>query len=426
MHLYENYTKRQYFLEKETLHKKLYPGLEYKDARIRQLLTLLHKLLQDFLILEFRKNEKQDSIDLLKIYEQENQAKHFESQEKRIEKQFQGLSIQTLETLYQQADRAAIQYRYQVKNRRAGYESLSRWIQYSDLFFYAQKLEHACLAWAETTVNQQEFDLPLLDSILLEIESRGLETNPLIGAYYYCYQALRSDLQEGYFDLLIQKLDQYKQELTPETLRSVYLLALNFCIRRYNAGDKAFLPTEFDLYKAGLESGYLISEGRLSRFTYRNIMTVCIALEDWKFAESFTIQYRDFLDAKFAESSYHFNMARLTYHKKDYSSAEKHLQQTEFEELFVQLAARVVQIKISHETESTDLLQAQLANLKKFLYRRKKELGYHLENYQNFVKFAEKLPAFQFWSKTKQSDYLNRLHATPNCADREWLIDQTI
>ncbi|MEO1436133.1 MAG: hypothetical protein AAFV80_11405, partial [Bacteroidota bacterium] len=360
---------------------------------------------------------------LLNRYHQWQLPKHLESLDKRAQKAISQKEIKP--STEQLARLHAARYEYSVANRREGTQALKQWILYNEQAHCAEKLQLACLAWAESTLNKEVFEIPFLPEVIKEVEKYDWQEIPQIGAYYFCYQALRSKPETGYFEVLIQRLETYQQELKTETLRSIYLLALNFCIRRYNAGDKAYLQTEFDLYRASLEAGHLFSEGKLSRFTYRNIVTVCLALRQIEYGIEFTAYYQDYVEAPFATSSFHFNMARLCHFQQQYHAALDHLQQTEFEELFVQLAARVTQVKIYFETEEVDLFLNQIQNLKKFLYRKKKRIGYHLENYQQFLKHAERLIEFDYWSKEKQQGFIRQIQETPNLAEREWLLLQS-
>ena len=74
-------------------------------------------------------------------------------------------------------------------------------------------------------------------------------------------------------------------------------------------------------------------------------------------------------------------------HHSGLSMALKLLQKAEFGDLLLNLAARSLQLKIYYELQELDLLDSHLQAFRTFL-RRKKELGYHRDNYLNTVRFT--------------------------------------
>jgi hypothetical protein len=52
-------------------------------------------------------------------------------------------------------------------------------------------------------------------------------------------------------------LTQYGNLFPADELRDLFILALNFCIRQYNAGSSDYLAEQFELYKEGFSKDFL-------------------------------------------------------------------------------------------------------------------------------------------------------------------------
>ena len=124
-------------------------------------------------------------------------------------------------------------------------------------------------------------------------------------------------------------------QFPPEETRDLYLLAINYCIKRLNEGHQRYAWEGLELYKEGLHQDILISNGLISRFSYRNIVAMGLVAEDFSWVASFISNYRSYLPKAHRESMFSFNMARLEYHRKHYDSALQLLQKSEYKDLLL-------------------------------------------------------------------------------------------
>jgi hypothetical protein len=208
-----------------------------------------------------------------------------------------------------------------------------------------------------------------------------------------------------------------------EEVRDLYILAINFCIRRYNAGNPAYLGDQFDFYKDGLRQGYFLTDGELSRYTYQNAVTSGLIMREFDWVEQFVNDYREKLAEPYRESVFSFNLALLAYEKKQYDTALPLLQKAEYKDLLLNLAAKTLQLKIYFELDEIDLLEAHLSAFKTFL-RRKKELGYHRGNYLNTIYFTYKLLETNPFDKEARAVLRTEIAEAKNIGEKEWLLGQ--
>ncbi|HNM25829.1 MAG TPA: hypothetical protein PKL15_10380, partial [Saprospiraceae bacterium] len=215
-----------------------------------------------------------------------------------------------------------------------------------DLAFLTQKLWHSCFMLSHQAVANTRYDFGLLDAALEYAERSGALEIPAVALYYYCYRALTEASEHAHFQQFKNLLLTHDRLFPAEERRDLFILAINFCIRQYNAGNSAYLREQFDFYQAGLERKYFLTDGVLSRYTYLNAATSGMALQELDWAERFIHDYRDYLPEAHRESLFSFNLARLEYQRQARGNALQLLQKTDYKDLPLSLAAKTLQLKI--------------------------------------------------------------------------------
>jgi hypothetical protein len=182
----------------------------------------------------------------------------------------------------------------------------------------------------------------------------------------------------------------------------LYLLAINYCIKKNNDGKPDFLRFELELYEEGLTHKYLHINGFISRFTYRNVVTLALILGEFDWVAQFIENFKVDIEPAHQEANYNYCRARLAYEKKDYKLVFALLQQVDYEEVMISLAAKSLLMKVLYETDAYDALDAHCEAMRTYI-RRKAYMGYHQENYLNLIKFTKQLLKINLNSKKELS-----------------------
>jgi hypothetical protein len=315
------------------------------------------------------------------------------------------------------------QYRFSSAHRRMSELNLQQLSDTLDIAFVARKLRFACLAVSHQTVYKTEYDLGLIPSLLEHVEGKQLHRIPAIGAYYFGFLTLTEPNQGMYFVQFKQTITDHGDKFPQEELGDLYLLAINFCIKRYNEGDHQYVKDEFELYRQGLAKKLFLKNNTLSRFSYRNIVTVGLVMEEFDWVENFIHEYRPHLDPGYRASMFSFSLARLEYSRKNYKEALHLLQKSDYKDLLLNLAAKTVMLKIFYELDEYDLLDAHLKAMYTFI-RRKKIIGYHQTNYLNLIQFVRKLMEHNPYDRKATQSIRRQLEQTKAVAEKGWLLEQ--
>lgn len=410
--------------EKEAAYSVIFSDEPFDDHRLRMLMSQLFQLAGQFLaVQDFLADEAQPLMRLGQALRKRKLVTHFSQTSADLAQKLDNQPYRNAD-FYQNKYLASLEkYRTAYDMREVESQQLQALSDELDTAFLTRKLWQACILLSHEAVSNTSYDFGLLDEALRFAERSGGLNTPAIAIYYHCYRALTNPDSPDFFQNFKVLVLRHGGLFPAEEVRDLYILAINFCIRRYNAGSQQYLRDQFDFYKDGLRQGYFLTDGELSRYTYQNAVTSGLVMRDFEWVEQFIYSYRDKLAAPYQESVFSFNLARLAYEKKQFDQALHLLQLAEYKDLLLNLAAKTLQLKIYFELDEFDLLEAHLSAFNIFL-RRKKELGYHRDNYLNTIQFTRKLLETNLFDKKARAALRAEIEAAKSLGEKEWLLGQ--
>lgn len=410
--------------EKEAAYAVAFPAEPFDDHRLRMLMSQLYQLAGQYLaVRDFLADKPQTLLRMGQAFRKRKLSAQFAQAANDLAQILEAQPYRNAD-FYQNKYLASLEnYRSTFDQRAVESPQLQQLSSELDTSFLAQKLWQACLLLSHEAVTNTSYDFGLLDEALRFAERSGALETPAIAVYYHCYRALTNPDSPDFFQNFKALVLRHGTLFPADEMRDLYILAINFCIRRYNAGNQQYLRDQFDFYKDGLRQGYFLTDGELSRYSYQNAVTSGLVMREFDWVEHFIHDYRDKLAGPYRESVFSFNLARLAYERKQYDTALPLLQKAEYKDLLLNLAAKTLQLKIYFELDEFDLLEAHLAAFKTFLLR-KKELGYHRENYLNTIQFTRKLLEINPFDKEARSALRAEIDAVKNLGEKEWLLGE--
>jgi len=200
-------------------------------------------------------------------------------------------------------------------------------------------------------------------------------------------------------------------------------MAINYCVRQLNSGVEKYVRSVFELYQYGLEHAILIENNHLNQFTHKNIITTAIRLEEYDWVKHFIQKYTPFLEDEYQESYTHYAKAKLLFAQQKYDPCMQLLIKVEFDDLFLNMSAKSILLKIYYEQNSIDALMALLVSFRRFL-QRKTIVAYHREIYKNMILLTEKLLAAPLNDTTKIAALREEIQQTNPLTEKPWLLAQ--
>ncbi|MGB1205251.1 MAG: hypothetical protein ACPG5B_06370 [Chitinophagales bacterium] len=396
----------------------------YKDAKIRLVGSYLLKVVEEFLMQESLKvNVFSKQILLLKSYRERQLSKHFTALMRLLQQQQTKFSFQDAHYFLaqQQLSQELNQYIEQQQNRSLE-PNLQQLSDSLDAFYLINKLKCCCAIMNYQNITAIDYELPFADAVLQHLAKNNYAHIPIIRLYYLALLTLKENDKEEYFAELKQTLFQNLTKISLHDLQDIFVLARNYCIKRINNGDAAYLSELFDLYKIEIKEQIILENGQIPPSTYKNIVTLGIHLQQFEWTEQFINDYKTHIASVFSEDVFHYNLARLFFDKKEYNKAIVQLNLVSFNEKFLALDTRVLLAQAYYELDETEVLYALLDSFYAYL-KRKKNIAYHQAHYLNFVSLLKKMIRILPKEKIKK-EQLFQLINRQKTVEKKWLLDK--
>lgn len=413
-------------LSREQAWQALHPNEPYNDQQLRLLLSYLYRCLEDFL----RQREAEQSPWLhqhllLAAYRKRGLDSHFQKAYRKLDKQQRSEPRRPPE--YHLAQYWLEQERYQEESTRGRTRELNLQELEDQLTtaFLSMKLRQGCFLLAHETVYKASYHIALEVALLDLAGEEPYRNIPAVSIYAHCFRMLRFPEEDAHFTAFRARLFQSIGLFPRAELRDLFLLAINFCIRKINQTAEGYLREALELYRKGLETEALLENGTLSRFTYNNAIGIALRLEEFGWAEHFLNHYRPFLEAGQQEAAFSLNAARLAFARRQYGQVLAHLQRADYRDLINNMVAKTLQMKAYYELSEFDLLEAHLRTMKAFL-RRKRHIGYHQQNYLNIIRYTQKLLALNLVNKEAVKALEEEIRNAEPLTEKGWLLGKVL
>jgi hypothetical protein len=314
-------------------------------------------------------------------------------------------------------------FEYTRQQRRLGEDNTPAVREAFTMWVALESLQQGCGQLAQKSVTSIVTAIPYLAETLRMVEAGMFSGQPAILTWHSAYQALSATDDTGLFAVFKQALQAHGGLFGTADQRDLYILAINVCIRRINAGDRAFVREAFELYREGLELKVFLENGYLSRFTYRNVLNIAVALEEWDYARRHLDTFREYLHPQTRDNTWGYNLATWHFRRKEYDAAQELLRGVDLPEMLENFDGRCMLAIIYYETDALQALDSLLDSFEIYL-RRHKEGGYHRLMYLHFVRYLKAIVAHPFRSAVATEKLRDRITHTEYVADREWLLKQ--
>ena len=254
-------------------------------------------------------------------------------------------------------------------------------------------------------------------------ETNDLLETPAVGLYYFCYK-FQTDLPGAgqHFERFRLLLDTHAEAFPQDELRTLYLLAINFGIKKINQSAEGWLRVTLDLYQGALARKLLLENGQISRFAFNNIIAIALKLGELDWVERFILEHKNLLERQWREATASLGLSRVAYARRDFKTALLNLQRSDYKDLINNLTAKTLQLKIFYESGEYDLLENHLKGMKNYI-RRHTSIGYHRTNYGLIVAYTQQLMGLDYKKKEAVGALRAAIIAEEILTEKEWFLE---
>lgn len=405
------------------LFETLYPNMPYDDVKLRLFFSELLGLLRRFLFVEaMQSSEEEHSLNLLRYLRQHREVDAFERLARRLQREFDADSGW---------NPRRFEWRHRLEMEKMSYESFRNRFTHFDFNLGAAQLEVAALIQrlriyleqlSHEAIGRTPAAYPMLDAWIRHANEQGWDQHPELRLYLLATQLFREPAQDVLFYEYLSLLGEQEAGFDFETGRELYLTALNYGIRKINQNAVEFFKISLDLFRHCVERGWILDYGVMSSLTYKNIIVLCLRMNDLDLAEQLLDAYRPLVDARDRPMIYQFCLARIRKERGDFRGALYLLNTSLFKDPLIELNARVEMIKIYYEIDDPELMNNQLTATRQ-LIRRSKKLGYHREYYVNFLTASARLLSLRRPDQHAKQVWMDGILADKKLIEKSWLYN---
>jgi len=411
-------------IKKKVVFKEVYKDETYDDGKMRYLQSFLLNSIKEYLsISEFKRRDFDKKLLLCEVLRKRGIDTGFSREWDSLKNSQERLSEINSEAHFRQYALFKEFYAFASQKKRRGEMKLQEFSNELSYFFAAEILKQALTILTYTTMSSESVQLPLFEEVLSAVENKKFDHVPVVQLYYHSYLALLEPENAENYLKLKDLVEEHWQKFPTSEIRDIFLLAINYCIKKWNSGEKDYMNEVFKWYKKGLDRKVLLENGNLSRFTYLNILSAGLVVneQDWVF--NFLNNYKKNIKQEHRENTYKYSLAVFYFRQSEYEKAMKLLIQVRSADILYNLEARRMLLRIYFELGEDDALDSLLDSFEVFI-RRQKNIGYHRENYLNLIKMMKKIRKTNLSDRSAVRKIIRDVKKIKAMAEQKWLLEK--
>lgn len=425
-------------LNREKVYQKIFPKSTFDEQKLHNVMSNLKKLFHRFLAIDYI--EKQPLLEDLYTLEATFERNQFELMNNRAKLLEKHLADQKYEDYFFHHAHYRMDYNlgyygghYVDRTKTETFQSM---LDHLDRSFLIEKLRNCCHLTANSMQVNTHYDFGLLTPLLKHVQTHYIDTPASdqdwsIRLYWTILQTMQDEGNAAHYQELKRMLNESFDHFSPEAKQDLYGFASNYCIRRSMTGDEDYKRELFGLYKRGLETKLLLSNGMITEYNYKNIATLGGNLREFDWTENFLQEYKMLLPVSKRDNVYNYNLAYLFYNKKQYKQVLSNLLHVQFTDVMYYLNSNFLMLRTYYALKDTEALLSLIETFRIFVMRNKKMSPTQRKEYTNFLRFAKKLVELKhhgMYTRSVLEEKLKALRAkietTDSVINRSWLLEE--
>lgn len=411
-------------LKREQVYALLFPRQKYDERKMNHCMSFLLKLMEQYLAFsDFSSNELLVNIYTLRAYTHKKLKKHYAQTLESTQKKIGQYPYRNKDFYYYQYLLADTENENFLQQKIRKYDArLQNAADHFDNFILANKLKYFCEMQDRKMTLAADYQLHLKAEIRAYLQQYHVAELPGIHVYQMILNLLEHPEEVGYF-FSLKKLLLFHHNAFPEAeIKDLYFYFINYCIRKINHGHTDFLKELFDIYQTCLKNNLLLDNGKLSPYTYKNIIGVALRLNQSEWVKNFIAENTKLLTPEFRDNAFHYNMAEYYYSLQDFSNAISHLNQVAFSDIYYSFDTKKMMLKIYFQLNEIDALYSLISSFQMFIRRNKSVSEANKMAYKNFIHVIQLF--IKHRHEKKATEIQQALENLAPLADKKWLTEQ--
>lgn len=410
-------------------------GEEFKDIRIREMLSALNKIVKDFLVFnELRNSDFYYELDLLKQYKKRDLENLYQIQLKVLKDILEKDTFKNKE-YYKRTFLLASEENehFTAKHIRTLDENIQIKVDNLDFYYFSTKLKESCEMLNRQRLLNQQYEFHLFEEIevLIEKNRDGYLNQATILCYYEIYKLLISQDDVNQLEVCLETLKKHASNFSGEELKTMYDFPQNYCIAHINRGNESYSEILFELQNFLIDKQFNQVNGFISQISYRNMVTLGLKLGKFDWSKNFIEKFKDKVAPEFRENTYNMNKANLYFSLEEYDKTISLLNQVEFTDSYYAYYSKVILLKTYYAINEFETLSYFITAFKLNLKRNKditstykKGADLFLSNFKKIFNIAEKIDFLETKKVNEKLTSISKeIQAEKNIHNRVWLLE---
>ncbi len=293
-----------------------------------------------------------------------------------------------------------------------------------DRFYLAEKLRYYCTILNHQHLAAIDYKMLFIEEIIQHVRSNDYKDVPPIILYYQILLTYTEpENKQHYFEL--KKLIEQHIHLFPESEKKEIIDAvLNYGIKRMNAGEAEYIREVFNFYRSALDSGLLLVKGQMTPWSFKNIVTAGLRLNEFDWIEAFINSHNKFLELKFQNNATTFSLAQLYFYKKDYPKVIGLLSKVEYNDMSYNLDSKTLLMASYYELDEIEALGSFLDTFRVYLGRNKELPPFRRKHYLNTIGIVRRLSKLIAGDKKEIEKLQKEVINTQGVVSKNWILEK--
>jgi len=415
-------------IDKEEIWSIIEKKVPFSDLKYRKVCNDLLEKFEKFLILE-----ELDSNNILKSNLLLNKIED-EMYNNLIEKHISKSSREIERELIRSSDFYLQKYFYEkaILNLKANFEkkvdlkkgkreSYDKLISNLDAFYLIEKLRLSTDIenWKKMFKSDENIDLGIPMEIIKDFDFNNF---PAVEIYKLMFDLQKIDSQKELYTELKTRAFKSIDLFTEKEQRSIIDVLLNYCIKSINKGKLEFYNETLIIYDWGIDNELILENGKLSHSSFRNYIVSGLRIGEFDLVENFITNNAKLLDDDKKENAMNFNLARVSFYRKDFEKVLSYLNMVTYEDLWYNVNSKMLLLATYYELDEENALESSLDAFITYCRRDKKMDSQKKALYYNFAKSLKKFTSI--YSKNKLIKFKSEVDLITIMANKKWLLDK--
>lgn len=435
-------------LQKQFLYKSVYGAVPYKDSTMRNLLSKLLALIEDFISIEnFNENKFLRGNLLLEELINKNQKELVIKNLRKLKNKFKSSKAIDYDYMIDLYKLEKNKFNFGVlndtiTNKNKVYSQIRQLnnsaiyltiyyiteiiCEYLNVFFYHEKYN---------ATNSAGFIPVILDCLDLKKVQLYIKNNNeydfIFEIYIALYYTVLMHTEDSYYDTYKNLITKYSPKLSPDEISFHYSVLINLCIikEKSRVHKKCYSQELLDLYEMVLEKEYYKNKKmkHLPESLFRDILFLQIRMKRPDLMSILIDHHCDKINPKQKENMKNFANAFYYYETNNFPEAMEYCNKIKPDYFIYKYDIKNLMLKIYYELGFYEAALNIIHSYKESLRKDEFLIDARKVRFKNFINFLQKIILIKINNKSGEIDYVrSKLNKLEDVSFKNWLLNKVV